>query len=625
MENTIQLSIENIKSLTGRDAFSDIDLAFADFISKLAGQKNEYLFLAAALASYKVQRNHVCADLRNLAGRKFPSYSSGAELKKDFQPRYLEIPTVDKWREELSRFPEIVSHGEKLTPLVLDSKERLFLHKYWNYEAKLSRIIHTFIETDPKPVQESIGQISERFNTRDKSFDWQLVAMFAALRNNFTIITGGPGTGKTTIIVSILAHVLQEDSKKKIALCAPTGKAAARVKESLNDEIPHLNCSKNIRKKLQKLESSTIHRLLGTHYQSPFFEHDNKNKLIHDVIVVDESSMVDLPLMTKLMQAIRKDAKVILLGDKDQLASVESGAVFNDLCESAQINRFSQSFLNSFQECCPQHPELNQITQNEILNDHIVELRQNYRFADDQGIANLKDSIRSGRDKKSRLILKSGDKDLIAKEVPHPNEFYDQLIEYIKNLKLPELDKKFIDYKNSETLQEAWEIISSFKILCSHRRGPYGVERINKLLKSYIIGDEDLPKGLPIMITRNQPDMKLYNGDIGLIWKEDGQKRAYFPDISQPNNFRSFSISQLPVNDVVFAMTVHKSQGSGFNKVLMILPNRDSPLLTRELIYTGITRTRQECEIWTDYKLFQKAVSRQVNRNSGLRDRLKNL
>ena len=293
MENIIQLSIENIKSLTGRDAFSDIDLAFADFISKLAGEKNEYLFLAAAIASYKVQRNHVCADLRNLAGRKFPTYSSGAELKKDFQPRYLEIPSVDKWQEELSRFPEIISNGEKLTPLVLDSKDRLFLHKYWNYEVKLSGIIQNFIETQPQPVQEKIGRISERFNIRDKSFDWQLVALFTALRNNFTIITGGPGTGKTTIIVSILAHILQEDNKKKIAICAPTGKAAARVKESLNDEIPHLNCSKPVRNKLKKLDSSTIHRLLGPHYQSPFFDYDNKNKLPHDVIVVDGGSTLD--------------------------------------------------------------------------------------------------------------------------------------------------------------------------------------------------------------------------------------------------------------------------------------------------------------------------------------------
>lgn len=622
MEFKLDLTIDNIKKLISRDAFANIDLAFAEFIIGLAKTNNVYLFLAAAIASYKVRKNHVCADLDKLSGAKFPEYSSGVELQKDFKPRYIHLPEKEKWKSELDKFDDIVGKGRELSPLVLDASNRLFLYKYWNYEKILSSIIHAYVKKKPVVKFNQIDKISDRFKICEDKLDWQMVALFAALRNNFTIITGGPGTGKTTIIISILGLILEQDPDREIAICTPTGKAAARIKESFNEEIGHLNCSENVKEKLQNLDSSTIHRLLGPKYHSPFFKYNRENKLPHDVIIVDESSMIDLPLMTKLLQAVREDAMVILLGDKDQLASVESGAVLNDLCESADINQFSKKFRQEFAKCCPAHPDLPSLSHEKMLNDHIVELRTNYRFANNQGIANLKDAIRSGRAKKARMILQAGDQDLIGKKIPRPREFGNMLKNYIQNLILPGMNRKYKNYLECNDLPEAWQIVSSFKIICSHRRGPYGVERINHLLKEMLLDEGEYPVGLPIMITQNQSDMQLYNGDIGLIWIKDGKKRAFFPGLETSLTFRSFSISQLPANDTVFAMTVHKSQGSGFDKVLLILPNRESPILTRELIYTGITRTRKQCEVWTDYRVFQNAVSQRVDRNSGLKDRL---
>jgi exodeoxyribonuclease V alpha subunit len=622
METKLDFTIDNLKALKSKDGFADIDLAFAEFITGLAEGGNKYLFLAAAMASYKVRRNHVCADLQSLAESKFPQYSSGIELQKEFQPKFVQLPGLKIWKEEIKEYRDIIGNGEKLTPLVLDSQDRLFLHKYWNYEVKLSRIIQTFINTDSQSQIRDIESISDRFQTGKNRIDWQLVALFAALRNRFTIITGGPGTGKTTIIISILAKLLEHDPDQRIAICAPTGKAAARIKESLNQEISHLNCSRQIIEKLQKLNTSTIHRLLGPQYHSPFFKHDDKNKLPHDVVVVDESSMVDLPLMTKLLQAIRKETRIILLGDKDQLASVESGAVLNDLCESAEINHFSRGFRDAFAACCRESPNLPSLSESELLDDHIIELKENYRFKDQGGIFNLKEAIRSGRSEKAKLILKSGDQDLVGQQIPAIDHFSAAIIRYIEELTIPGLEERYVNYKTCDSIQAAWRIISSFKILCSHKKGPFGADRINTMLKNRLLGEGEYPPGLPIMVTQNQPDMQLYNGDIGLVWKENGQKRAFFPDVESTGGLRSISLSQLPVNKAVFAMTVHKSQGSGFEKVLLVLPNRDSPLLTRELIYTGITRTRRECEIWTDYEIFEKAVSRRVSRNSGLRDRL---
>jgi exodeoxyribonuclease V alpha subunit len=627
------MNIEDIKLVANKDGFHNIDLQFADFIIKKTSAQSTYLYLAAALASNALRNSHLCAGLNELSEKTFPVYKSGLEL--DHEPEDLpsiKLPPLNIWVDELRKYPAIISDGSR-TPLVLDSDNRLYLHRYWEYECRLAALIkkrcHTVLERTDYLQTESIKNISKYFKTTTEKIDWQQVAVFTALVNDFTLITGGPGTGKTTVVSSILAMQLDHNPNLKITVCAPTGKAASRLKESIRDEIANLSLSSDETvTKLENLESYTIHRLLGVKYLSPYFKHDSKNQIDTDIVIIDEASMVSQSLMTKLLEAIPLKARIIMLGDKDQLSSVEEGAVLADLCDAASTNQFSKEFCNKFHEkTAGRFQKLQPADKNFILADCVVELQKSQRFDDSKGIGLLKKAIadveETGIDALWRTALKKSD-ELSLEQLPLKEILRITLRKYIDGVFIKHNNDKikYDSYLRMETKEKAYEIFTEFKILCSHRNGIYGVENINKIVHELLIGSKKLEKGMPIMITENNNQQELYNGDIGMIWNDDNNiLKAYFPKIGSAK-LREIPIPFLPAYEEVFAMTIHKSQGSGFQDVLMILPDKDTPLLTRELIYTGLTRAKKYCKIWTDNEVFKQAILKKTVRNSGLRNKL---
>ncbi len=627
------MNIDDIKLVKNRDGFQDIDIQFADFLTKKICTENHFLYLAAALASNALRNSHLCANLEYLSGKKFPEYKSGVELEhNDNELPKITLPLLDEWLENLKQYPKLISNDAR-TPLILDNDNRLYLHRYWTYEKNLAKEIKRRCHTDTERINYlnpgDLTNISKYFEISKEKIDWQQVAVFTALINDFTLITGGPGTGKTTVVSAILAMHIDHNPEMKISVCAPTGKAASRLKESIKDEITNLSPKiDKTQTKLENLDSSTIHRLLGVNYLSPHFKHNSDNLIDTDLIVIDEVSMVSQSMMTKLMEALPEKTRIIMLGDKEQLASVEEGAILADLCDAANVNRFSKNFIRKFKKLTAgRFSDLEESKEKSVLSDCVVELQKSQRFDDEKGIGKLKKAIADvdtiGVDAVWNKTIEKSD-ELSTKSLPEKEKIVSTISEYIENATIKHKDKK-VDYRsylNAKTKEDAYSIFTEFKILCSHRSGRYGVKNINEIVHKLLIGTKKIARGVPIMITENNNQMELYNGDIGLIWEDETKNlKAFFPELGSPA-LRGFPIPFLPAYEEVFAMTIHKSQGSGFQNVLMILPEKDSPLLTRELVYTGLTRAKKYCEIWSGEDVFKKAVLRKTERDSGLKDRL---
>ncbi|MGA1868918.1 MAG: exodeoxyribonuclease V subunit alpha [bacterium] len=576
---------------------------FATFMLKLAGEKIPELFKAAVAVSTSALEGHVCLDLSSIAGA-----------------------SKDAWITRLRNTP-VVGEPGKFTPLILDDAGRLYLYRYFEYEQMLATLVRDKIAGHPHTLdfnllREGLARLFPKISSEEGP-DWQKIAAFIALSRNFCIISGGPGTGKTHTIVKVMALLLEQakDHKLRIALVTPTGKAAARLKESIRETKGSLECAENVRAMIPE-EVSTIHRILGTIPGSSYFHYNEKNLLPYDVIIVDEASMVDLPLMAKLGQAIPPGGRLILLGDKDQLASVEAGAVLGDMCGSENLSCFSQGCLPCINEITGEFLSAHAIgIQNELL-DSIVQLQKNYRFGITSGIHRISKAVRAGDGESALTFLKGGDtREVSWKRCPPP----DTLEGAIGQVALQEYGA----YSNADTVEKALHLFNQFCILCALRRGPYGAAAINRIIEKtlqragLIEAGRRWYRGQTVMITRNDYHLGLFNGDIGMLWPDpesDEALRAYFP--APDGALRKILPSRLPVYELVYAMTVHKSQGSEFRRVLLLLPDRDAKILTRELIYTGITRARENVEIWGRETVFIDAVSRRIKRQSGLRDTL---
>lgn len=654
------MHIDDIKALKNREAFQDIDLQFAAFIHALTDVGGAELFLAAALASYAVRGSHVCVRLDSFAGKIFPEYSPDRFGSDDYERLTLRCPDIDAWLAAL-RNPDcagVISAPEdaRRTPLILDEHNRLYLNRYWSYENELAHQIFARCTTAFEPPElppGSISSISRLFSdfqhANPADVDWQQVAVFAAMRNPFSVITGGPGTGKTTVAAAIIALTLQLQPGSRISLCAPTGKAQARLREAVLGELDNLNCSADIKKMMAQIKASTIHSLLKPLHNSPEFRHNAENPLGMDLIIVDEASMVSLPVMIRLFRAIPPRTRIILLGDKDQLASVESGAVLADICQAAQPGSFSLDFAKGFALTSKGlMPELQLCAHQTFLTDSTIELKVSHRFNDNEGIGLLRNAVNrveTDADAHQAWAVAQNSAAAGLKTCPLPET---ALLEHAL---ATVLDEKSIpmangvmhafrsylsllrDYESFEALDKAYSIIGDFKILCAQRNGVYGVENINALVSGLLGLNSIYSPGMPLMITRNDYVANLFNGDVGLVWNTvnaDGnpEPRVFFPNpaytTGEPldKKYISFSPVQLPEHEAVFAMTIHKSQGSGFRNILMILPANDSAVLTRELIYTGITRARKQVELWTHKDIFLKAVKRKTMRDSGLEEKL---
>jgi len=585
--------LESINILKETGLFKPIDIQLAGLLLDLTGKDDLHLALAAVMVNKALEQGHVCLDLARIAGQ--PLYMLG-EFFPDFELRVpilpapmegLRAPELNTWIEKLKDW-DVVGESGQFKPLILNDT-LLYWQRYFSYEQELFSALQQRGQNSLPFDCSRLKQSLDRYFPPSSDIDWQRLACFIAVYKRLCVITGGPGTGKTTTVVKILAVLAEQYGPGlKVAVVAPTGKAAQRLSQVLNELKQNLDLDQKLKQILPD-EALTIHRLLGYKRFSPYFRHNRDNPLSVDVLVVDEVSMVDLPLMTKLVQALRNDARLILLGDKDQLSPVGVGSVMGDICAPGQINSFSSEFRDDYN-----HVGLNSNGQERTsLGDCLVELRQNFRFGDDSHIARISRAIRAGE------AGSGGSNDLYFQ-----NSSQWQWIEVDDEEKLnqvlPEiLEKYFNEYFLSSGPEQGFAHFNRARILCPLKNGIWGVEGLNFLAekvfeaKGWLRPMSRWYHRRPVMITQNDYGLKLFNGDIGLTWKTGQETKVYFQDESGAH-LRAIRPVRIIGAQTAFAMTVHKSQGSEFETVIFVLPPRDIPLLTRELVYTAVTRAKKK-------------------------------
>ena len=602
---------------------SKIDVHFGKFITALDKNDNPDIFIVAALTSRATSDGDGFLDLNSITRKPILSNTIGVERFKS--------PQLSEWLNTLNQ-SRVVGRPGEFRPLILDEKNRLYLYRYWDYENILSSTIKSRIKEDIQGIDTSIlkDSLNRLFpNNGANEFNWFKVAGVIAAFKKLCVITGGPGTGKTFTTAKILALLLELSQKDKlnILLAAPTGKAAARIGESIKASKKALNCSDDIIDAIPS-EAYTIHRMLKTIPGSPYFYHNAENPLSADIVVVDEVSMVDLALMSKLLSAMKNDARIILIGDRDQLASVEAGFVMGDICDRDNIHLFSEYFCRQFEKItqCKMEVPSNNLKKNPGLYDCMVVLKKSFRFTDDSGIGEFSRAVNNGKFDDTFSILQNNPDQIDWKKISSPNDL---------SIALPkEVINGYSDYLNCSDPLRALELFNRFRILCAVKFGVLGVIEINRLAEE-ILNRNDLIelenistypwyRGRPVLITRNDYSLELFNGDIGITMTEQDSesKNLYVYFSAASGRLRRFLPHRLPEHETAYAMTVHKSQGSEFENVLFVLPNQDYPVLTRELLYTGITRAKNHISIWGGEEIIKATILRKIFRNSGLKDAL---
>ncbi len=504
---------------------------------------------------------------------------------------------------------EQVLHGSCLvsaditTPLVL-WHGRLYLQRYYRYELRLAEQLKALAQaqcTFPEYQAELVACFGQRPET-DTETDWQRQAAEMALTRPLALISGGPGTGKTRTVARILGLLLLAlGPDLQIALAAPTGKAAMRLKESISTSLAALPFSASIKEKIPT-SACTLHRLLGVRRYSSVFKHNHANPLPWDVVVVDEASMVDLAMMSKLVDALKPGARLVLLGDKDQLASVESGAVLADCIQA--------------------------------LPDNTVTLHKSYRFnleisAFAQAV-NRNDSAAAWSMLSSDAPEATTTKSLQLLQEPLPDFIVAQYIRYMEKVAaLPGGNNS----RQEDDIRQLFQSLNRFRVLCAIRLGTGGALTLNRLVEQKLAasGYPCQPggwyPGRPVIILSNDYGLNLFNGDIGICLPDPSSQSATPGALKvwferEDGSLKGYQPYRLPACETVFAMTIHKSQGSEFAEVLVVLPTADTPLLTRELIYTAVTRARTRVLIASDQAIFNAAVKRTISRSSGLHEML---
>ncbi|WP_212632030.1 exodeoxyribonuclease V subunit alpha [Pseudomonas sp. KB-10] len=647
----------------------ELDRALAQLFAELDPDASPLLLLGAALASHQLGQGHVCLDLAaTLANPDFtlslPPEGEDAQEALILPSQVLAGLSLESWLAACAGSSLLESEG---APLVL-SGACLYMRRYWNYERQVAGDIARRLQASAAAPSDLATRLASLFPDAlvvdgQRQTDWQKLACAMAAQGRFTLITGGPGTGKTTTVVRLLA-LLQEAAMAtgeplRLSLAAPTGKAAARLTESIGAQVQSLALDERVREQIPTLVT-TLHRLLGSRPGSRHFRHDAANPLPLDVLVVDEASMIDLEMMASLLGALPAHARLILLGDKDQLASVEAGAVLGDLCREAESGGYSEAtraWLESQTGERLDDPAL--ISGNKALAQHIVMLRHSRRFGSGSGIGRLARAVNQGDAQSARATLATGAGDL---HVLRLSGEQDRALERLLIGGLGEAEPRPQGYAHYLQLmqaqrpepdagEQAWDdwagrvlaAFDQFQLLCAVRKGAWGVEALNERIAQALVRRSLLEQshgwyeGRPVLVTRNDYSLGLMNGDIGIALRlpEPPESpgapmrkvlRVVFPRNDGSGALRHILPSRLSAVETVFAMTVHKSQGSEFAHCALILPDSLNPVLTKELIYTGITRARDWFSlIESRAGIFEQAVQRRVERRSGLREALEAL
>jgi exodeoxyribonuclease V alpha subunit len=586
------------------------------FVNRRDPAADQRLFLAVGLLFRAVENGDVCLDLTAVAG---------ATLEDPGDGTLIELPSLDRWTASLKASTTVGAPGSH-SPLILDQKHRLYLHRYFTFERQLADQLRRRCGATGFGIDRNgLKVLLDRHFTPcgGGGTDWQRVAAVSAVLNRLTIISGGPGTGKTTVVARILTLLAEwfRPSLPRTLLTAPTGKAAARLGAAIQQARDALPDTSPARLALPT-EAFTIHRLL-TALGRGAGEAGNSRRLPVDILVVDEASMVDLSLMNRLVAAVPDDARLVILGDRDQLGSVEAGSVFADLCPDGCGSMYSEAFRDRYRQVSGDalDGESAADSSNWPLVDAVTRLRKNYRFGEAVGIGKLSRRVAEGDADGVMALLESGDGGV--RWWPPGGE---ELMAVIGN-RIARFHRLLTD---AETPADALAAADRFRLLCPLRKGPFGVEAVNLMAENrfkryhHLSAVEGWYPGRPVLVTRNHYPTRLFNGDCGIALEgsstgSDGL-RVWFPgNDSFP---RSFHPARLPDHQTAFAMTVHQSQGSEYDEVFIVLPEDDSPVLNRALLYTAITRAKSRVGLWGSDSQIRRTVERRCRRSSGLKDLL---
>ncbi|MFC4785678.1 exodeoxyribonuclease V subunit alpha [Nocardioides sp. MAHUQ-72] len=551
------------------------DVHVAQRVTALAGETDENVALAVALAVRAVRGGSVCVDLTTVAA------DTGAEE--------LPWPGTADWLAAVRASPLA---GSPAVLRLLDDR-LLYLDRYWREEEQVCADL--LARPTPAPLTAAETDALEAALDRvfaAEGYDEQRAAARVALAQGTTVLTGGPGTGKTTTVAALLALLAEQAERAggaspRIALAAPTGKAAARLQQAVEEEVAKLPISD--RDRLGALKAVTLHRLLGPRPDtSARFRHHRENRLPHDVVVVDETSMVSLTMMARLLEAVRPEARLLLVGDPDQLASVEAGAVLADLVEGLGARH----------------------------DRRIAALRTSHRFG--ESIRRLAEAVRAGDADEAVALLEAGGGhvELVSDPDPEPR---------LRELLVPRA-LELVRAAERGDVDASLGVLERQRLLCAHREGPHGVRHWNRQVERWLTDETGEPiwsawyAGRPLLVTANDYGLGVHNGDTGVVVRRaDGMLRAH---VAGSTRRLDLATSRLGQAETMHAMTIHKSQGSQADEVVVLLPPPESRLLTRELFYTAITRAREKVVVVGGPDEVRAAVERRALRASGLRLRL---
>jgi exodeoxyribonuclease V alpha subunit len=608
-----------LRRLSNEGAFTALDVELALTLADLSGDASSDILLGVAAASRSTREGHVCADLTRLAARRI-SVEDDAELTS------AAYPALAAWRDSL-RASSLVSDGVRTSPLVLDAKDRLYLRRHWEDERAVATALRARAVRHVEPANRAASRaLLERLFGPDErgTTDFQRMAATMAAISTLSIVSGGPGTGKTWTATKIVALAVADllargVAAPKVLLLAPTGKAAARLAESTTRAKRALDCPEALLEWIPE-RAETVHRALGRKHspRTSFLEADRT--VLADIVVVDEASMIDLSLMRQLLDALAPEARLVLLGDRLQLSSVEAGAVLADICGPAPGTRYSAELSERLERAFGLSLPAELVGPGGApIDDAIVTLTRGHRFSQASSVGALARAIEQGDVDRVLDVFSSGD-ELVLLEPSRARAQHPRLASVMRD--------GFAPLASSRDAAEAFGRLDAFRVLSAHRKGPLGVEGLNRTIEELLTDAELLgPRAWfvrPVLVTKNDRDLGLFNGDVGVLFRvsAEGAPRVAFPGSSE-GGVRALSPARLPPHEPAFAMTIHKSQGSEFDDVVVVLPDDDSPLLSRELLYTAVTRARRRVIVHAAKATVRAAVARTVARASGLGDALR--
>lgn len=608
-----------LQQAVNRGVLRPLDLQLARHFTR---EDQPLLALAIAWLSSEVGTGHVCLPIHwlkpeNLFNSRLPDLAEQIWLAAG-------EPQLDDWLRAMSD-SEVVGNGLDVTPFVLQDG-RFYLQRMWLDEGRVAQFFNRDLAINFNDNATVKSVLALLFQEDEAGINWQKVAAAVAVSQKVAVISGGPGTGKTTTVAKLLTALilLSNNTNLRITLAAPTGKAAARLTESLGYAVEHLPLTEQQRALIPS-EAATIHRLLGVKPNSQQSHHNQENPLHLDILVIDEASMIDLPMMARLIAALPAHARFIMLGDREQLASVEAGAVLGDICRFAERG-YSEPKLVQLNELTGYQLDKTTQEQRPSVCDSLCLLRKSYRFDAQSGIGQLAWAVNQGDSKKVLACLRQSFTDVFWRPLEESQNYQELIDTCVEGY------RQYLDVMKTQEPKQVLAAFSQFQLLCALRSGPFGVQGLNERIEQSLNTHRLIHKhsglnsawyaGRPVMVSRNDSSLGLYNGDIGIaLYDEHQELRVYFqlPD----GTIRSVQINRLPGCETAFAMTVHKSQGSEFHHTVLALPDTYSPLLTRELVYTAITRARHKLTLFANEDILLAAVRKPTERRSGLAERLR--